>query len=59
MCTNMPAFYRSLISKIKDETTAQLIFDNNEVDSIVEAAMGDKFPLITAKRWAISDKKKA
>lgn len=58
MCTNIPAFYRSLINKIKDESTNQLIFDYYEIDQIVEAAMGDKIPLITAKRWAISDKKK-
>jgi D-alanyl-D-alanine carboxypeptidase len=59
MCTNLPAFYRSLICKIKDENNNQFIFDYYDVDQIVEAAMGEKIPLITAKRWAISDKNKA
>ena len=59
MCTNLPAFYRSLVSKIKDDNTNQFIFDYYEVDQIVEAAMGEKIPLITAKRWACSDKNKA
>ena len=55
----MFAFYRSLIFKIKDESNNQYIFDYYDVDQIVEAAMGEKIPLITAKRWAISDKNKA
>ena len=58
MCTNLAAFYRSLIKDIRDESTKNLLFDYYEVDQIVEAAMDDKMPLITAKRWAISDRKK-
>ena len=58
MCTNLPAFYKSLISKINNVSSGNLIFDYSEVDQIVEAAMGEKFPLVSAKRWAITDKKK-
>lgn len=58
MCTNLPAFYRSLINKINDVNTGDPIFDYNEAESIVEAAIGEKIPLVTAKRWAITDKKK-
>jgi D-alanyl-D-alanine carboxypeptidase len=58
MCTNLPAFYRSLISKINNVNSGGLIFDYYDADQIVEAAMDEKIPLVTAKRWAITDKKK-
>ena len=57
MVLNVPAFLRSLCSKTKDENNNN-VFDYYELDQIVEAATDDKIPLITAKKWAISDKKK-
>jgi hypothetical protein len=57
MVTNVPSFLRSLCSKVKDEND-NLVFDFYELDKIVEAATDEKIPLITAKKWAISDKKK-
>lgn len=57
MVQNVPAFLRSLCNKVKDENN-NLVFDYYELDQIVEAATDDKIPLVTAKKWAISDKKK-
>ena len=34
------------------------MFDYNEIDQIVEASLSDTYPIISAKRWAISDKNK-
>lgn len=57
MVLNVPAFLRSLCSKVKDENN-NLIFDYYELDEIVNSATDDKIPLISAKKWAISDRKK-
>lgn len=57
MVLNIPAFLRSLVSKVKDENN-NLIFDYYELDEIVNSAIDDKIPLISAKKWAISDRKK-
>lgn len=57
MVENIPGFLRSLCSKVKDENNKS-VFDYYELDQIVEAATEEKIPLVTAKKWAISDKKK-
>ena len=57
MVLNLPAFYRHLVSYIRDEKDRP-VFDYYELDQIVEAAMSRSIPLITAKKWAISDSKK-
>jgi len=43
---------------VRDPTTNHLVFDYQELDHIVESAMAEKIPIISAKRWAITDKKK-
>lgn len=59
MVTNLPAFYRSLISNITwNENTNNTIFDWYDLDQIVEATLSEQYPIITAKKWAISDKNK-
>lgn len=43
--------------KIKTfESPNTLLFDWQELDQIVDAAMADRYPLISAKRWAVTDK---
>ena len=54
---NLPAFYRHLISYVRDEKDRP-VFDPYELDQIVEAAMSNQIPLVSAKKWAISDSKK-
>ena len=56
MVLNLPAFLRSMVSKTVDEKN-QLIFDYSELDDIVITATSNEFPLITAKRWGISNHK--
>jgi len=58
MITNLPVFYRSLVNKIRDPVTNSLVFDYLELDQIVESALAEKIPIISAKRWAITDAKK-
>ena len=59
MVTNLPAFYRSMISNIKwNEKTNNTIFDWYELDQIVEATMSEQYPIVSAKRWALSDRHK-
>jgi len=50
-------FYRSLVSKTKDEYN-NLVFDYDDLDQIVESALGEKIPIVTAKKWAISNQKR-
>ena len=54
MVLNLPAFYRGMIAETKDEFN-RLIFDPYELDVIVESAIADKIPIVTAKRWAITN----
>ena len=50
-------FYRKLVKEIRDvNNNAQ--FDSFELDQIVEQAIDDRIPIVSAKRWAISDNKK-
>lgn len=35
-----------------------MLFDYYELDQIVESAMAEQYPIITAKKWAISNKNK-
>jgi len=58
MILNLPAFYRSLVSCVYFPRSKQSIFDFFELDQIVESALAEKIPIISAKRWAITDKKK-
>mmetsp|Transcript_13650 Transcript_13650/g.23238 ORF Transcript_13650/g.23238 Transcript_13650/m.23238 type:complete len:477 (-) Transcript_13650:223-1653(-) len=58
MVNNLPAFYRSLVSSVKD-VNGNNIFDQFELDQIVEAAMAEKIPIVSAKQWAITDQRKA
>jgi len=59
MVNNLPAFYRSLINKITwSEKSNMPIFDYAELDQIVEATLSEQYPIISAKKWAISDKHK-
>ena len=51
---NLPAFYRGMIAQTKDEFN-RLVFDPYELDLIVESALADKIPIVTAKRWAITN----
>ena len=60
MVINLPAFYRNLISGITwHEKTNNTIFDWYELDQIVEAVISEQYPIVSAKRWAITDKYKA
>lgn len=59
MVSNLPVFYRSLISNItwSDKSNCP-IFDWYDLDQIVEATLSEQYPIISAKKWAISDKHK-
>jgi hypothetical protein len=56
MVLNLPAFFRSMINKARDEKN-YLIFDQWELDDIINTATSREFPIITAKRWGISNHK--
>ena len=59
MVNNIFEFYRRLISNIKlTENQNQTLFDYFELDQIVEAAMAEQYPIVTAKKWAISNNNK-
>jgi len=57
LALNLPVFYRSLVSKTKDEYN-NLVFDYDDLDQIVENALMEKIPIVTAKKWAISNQKR-
>ncbi|CDW73870.1 d-alanyl-d-alanine carboxypeptidase family protein [Stylonychia lemnae] len=48
---DLGSLYRSMIQDIK-------IFDPFEVDTIIDQAQQDQFPIVSAKAWAISETKK-
>jgi len=56
MVENLPAFLRSLV-RVKDDKGRQL-FEPYELDNIVESAMSEQYPIISAKSWGISNTKK-
>ena len=59
MVNNIFEFYRRLISNIKlTENQNQTLFDYFELDQIVEAAIAEQYPIVTAKKWAISNNNK-
>ena len=56
MVLNLPVFLRSMINKTRDEKN-NLVFDTWELDDIVSSATAKQLPILTAKRWAISNHK--
>lgn len=59
MVTNLPLFYKRLVSNLKKDCNSnQQLFDHIELDQIVEAAMAEQYPIVSAKKWAISNKNK-
>jgi D-alanyl-D-alanine carboxypeptidase len=55
MVTDLPNFYRKLV---KDNNSNSNIFDSSDLDQIADAAQADQYPIISAKKWAISNKNK-
>ena len=56
MVLNLPAFLRSLVNKTKDEKN-QPVFNYWELDDIICAATSKEIPILSAKRWGISNHK--
>lgn len=57
MVLNPPQFYKKMLTGIKD-ASGNAVYDSFEMEKIVENAMLDKIPILTAKKWAISNDKK-
>ena len=55
MVVDISSFYKKLV---KENNSNSNIFDSFDLDQIADAAQADQYPIISAKKWAISNKNK-